>query len=92
MQTIQFKVDDNYLNIVLTLLHNLKIDIIKDLSIFKDKKQNSKNDILTKFINIDNRSKSIDKSKDFLALGGSDCWIGDIKEMREDRVDYGSSR
>ena len=26
MQTIQFKVDDNYLNIVLTLLENLKID------------------------------------------------------------------
>jgi len=29
MQTIQFRVDENYLNIVLTLLNNLKINIQK---------------------------------------------------------------
>lgn len=32
MQTIQFKVDDNYLNIVLTLLNNLKIDIVQNIT------------------------------------------------------------
>ncbi len=36
MQTIQFKVDDNYLNIVLTLLNNLKTDIVKELRVIKD--------------------------------------------------------
>ena len=38
MQTIQFKVDDNYLNIILTLLDNLKLDIVKELKIIKDNK------------------------------------------------------
>lgn len=38
MQTIQFKVDDNYLNIILTLLDNLKIDIVKELKVIKDNK------------------------------------------------------
>ena len=36
MQTIQFKVDDNYLNIVLTLLDNLKKDMVKELMVIKD--------------------------------------------------------
>ncbi len=36
MQTIQFKVSDNYLNIVLTLLNNLKMDIVKELKVIKD--------------------------------------------------------
>ncbi|MFK5977195.1 MAG: hypothetical protein QM493_11905 [Sulfurovum sp.] len=44
MQTIQFKVDDNYLNIVLTLLNNLKINIVKELTIIDDKKSISKTD------------------------------------------------
>jgi len=39
MQTIQFKVSDNYLDIVLTLLNNLKIDIIKELRIIKNGKE-----------------------------------------------------
>ena len=38
MQTIQFKVDDNYLNIVLTLLNNLKKDMVKELMVIKDNK------------------------------------------------------
>jgi len=38
MQTIQFKVDDNYLNVILTLLDNLKLDIVKELKIIKDNK------------------------------------------------------
>ena len=38
MKTIQFKVDDNYLNIVLTLLNNLKMDIVKELMVIKDNK------------------------------------------------------
>lgn len=38
MQTIQFKVDDNYLNVILTLLDNLKIDMVKELKIIKDNK------------------------------------------------------
>jgi len=38
MQTIQFKVDDNYLNIILTLLDNLKKDMVKELMVIKDNK------------------------------------------------------
>ena len=38
MQTIQFKVNDNYLNIVLTLLDNLKKDMVKELMVIKDTK------------------------------------------------------
>ena len=36
MQIVQFKVNDNYLDIVLTLLKNLKIDIIKELKVIKN--------------------------------------------------------
>jgi len=39
MQTIQFKIDDNYLNIILTLLDNLKLGIVKELKIIKDSKE-----------------------------------------------------
>jgi len=42
MQTIQFKVSDNYLNIVLTLLNNLKMDIVKELKIIKDNSEITK--------------------------------------------------
>lgn len=42
MQTIQFKVSDNYLNIVLTLFNNLKIDIVKELKVFKDDQETPK--------------------------------------------------
>ena len=38
MQTVQFKVNDNYLNIVLTLLDNLKKDMVKELMVIKDNK------------------------------------------------------
>jgi len=38
MQTIQFKVDDNYLNIILTILDNLKKDMVKELMVIKDNK------------------------------------------------------
>jgi len=38
MQIVQFKVEDNYLNIVLTLLNNLKVDIVKELKVIKDNK------------------------------------------------------
>ena len=95
MQTVQFRVDDNYINIVLTLLNNLKIDIIKDLSIFKDKKRDltfDKDDILTKFLAVDNSINSSDKVKNFLELGGSNCWSANLEEMRGDRINYDSSR
>jgi len=36
MQTIQFRVNDNYLEIILTLLKSLKQGIIEDLSIVKN--------------------------------------------------------
>ena len=42
MQTIQFKVSDNYLNIVLTLLNNLKMDIVKELKVIKDNSEKPK--------------------------------------------------
>ena len=38
MQTIQFKVDDNYLNSILTLLDSLKLDMVKELKVIKDNK------------------------------------------------------
>ena len=38
MQTIQFKVDDNYLNIILTLLNSLKKDMVRELKIIKNSK------------------------------------------------------
>jgi len=43
MKTIQFKVDDSYLNIVLTLLDNLKKDMVKELMIIKDSKMTNHN-------------------------------------------------
>jgi len=36
LQIIQFKVDDNYANIVLTLLDNLKKDIVQELKVTKE--------------------------------------------------------
>ena len=41
MQTIQFKVNDNYLNIILTLLNNLKRDMVKELKVIKDNQPTS---------------------------------------------------
>jgi len=38
MKTIQFKVDDNYFNTVLTLLNSLKKDMVKELIVVKDSK------------------------------------------------------
>jgi len=88
MQTIQLKVDNDYINIVLTILNNLKNDIIKDISIFKEDKNI---DSLSKFMAIDH-SINNDKVKDFLKLGGSGCWSGNLEDMRSDRIDYGSNR
>ena len=59
MQTIQFKVNDNYLNIVLTLLNNLKMDIVKELKVIKD------NSDTTKFSKVDEQLK-LDKVKGIL--------------------------
>ena len=84
MQTIQFKIDDNYLDIVLTLLNNLKVNI-KDLLIVKETK---KDEILSKFTEIENSTKQTKKTYDFLKLGGSNCWDGDLKKMRENRINY----
>jgi hypothetical protein len=36
MQTIQFRVNDNYLQIILSLLQNLKQGIIEDLSVVRN--------------------------------------------------------
>ena len=43
MQTIQFKVENNYISIVLDLLNSLKVNVIKDISIINSvsHKQNS---------------------------------------------------
>jgi len=42
MQTIQLKVDDNYLNIVLALLDNLKKDMVQEIVVIKDGKNMDK--------------------------------------------------
>ncbi len=39
MQIIQFKINDEYKQVILTLLKSLKEGIIKDLKIMEDKKQ-----------------------------------------------------
>jgi len=35
MQEVQFSVSDDYLNVVLTLLNNLKKGMVKDVSVIK---------------------------------------------------------
>ena len=100
MQTVQFKVDNDYINIVLTILNNLKNDIVKDISIFREDSVNRNNqnssfdrdDVLSKFMAIDNGSKYDYKAQEFLKLGGSGCWHGNLEEMRSDRIDYGTDR
>jgi len=42
MQTIQLKVDDNYINIVLILLDNLKKDMIHEIVVIKNSKNTNK--------------------------------------------------
>jgi hypothetical protein len=41
MQTIQFRVNDNYLQIILSLLQNLKQGIIEDLSVVRNSPKDS---------------------------------------------------
>jgi len=38
VQTIQFKVEDNYIQTILTLLNSLKQDMIKELKVIKNSK------------------------------------------------------
>jgi len=48
MQTIQFKVDNSYVDIVLNLLktlNNLKLNVVKDLLVIDNSKKNDKWDI-----------------------------------------------
>ena len=48
MRTIQFKVDNSYVDIVLTLLNtlnNLKLDIIKDLLVIDNIKSKQESDL-----------------------------------------------
>ncbi len=48
MRTIQFKVDNNYVDIVLSLLNtlnNLKLNIIKDLLVIDNTKSKKKSDL-----------------------------------------------
>ncbi len=59
MQTIQFKVDDNYLNVVLTLLDNLKMGMVKELMVIKD------NNAITKVSKTDEQIK-LDRVKGIL--------------------------
>ena len=101
MQTIQFKVDSSYLNIILTLLNNLKKDIVKELSIFDDVesfdkkhqiKRFDREDTLSKFMEIDKSIRCNEKAQAFLELGGSGCWVGSLDEIRGDRIDYGIGR
>jgi len=98
MQTVQFKIDNDYINIVLTILNNLKNDIVKDISIFREDSVNTNNqnssfdrdDELSKFMAIDNGTKYDYKAQEFLKLGGSGCWSGSLEEMRSNRIDCGT--
>jgi len=38
VQTIQFKVEDNYIQTILTLLNSLKQDMVKELKVIKNSK------------------------------------------------------
>ena len=44
MKTIQFKVNDNYIQLVLSILQSLKNGIIEDLSIVKNATKSSTNE------------------------------------------------
>ena len=53
MQTIQFKVSDNYLQIILSLLQSFKKGMIEDLLIIKDEyKKDKKKKNLSKLLKI----------------------------------------
>ena len=43
MQTIEFKVDDNYLGVIMTLLGNLKKNIVKDLKVTQSNSSEEEN-------------------------------------------------
>lgn len=48
MQTVQFKVDNNYIEMVLNLLNSLnslKVNVIKDLLIINNQKTNKEDDL-----------------------------------------------
>ncbi len=32
------------------------------------------------------------ETEEFLSLGGSNCWVGDLDEMRGDRLEYDTPR
>lgn len=54
MKTIQFKVDNNYIDIVLNLLNSLnslKLNVIKDLSVVNSVSHKEKNEELNAFSN-----------------------------------------
>lgn len=38
------------------------------------------------------QNKQPNEVVDFLELGGSSCWDGNLEVMREDRIDYGTDR
>jgi len=42
MKTIQLKVDDNYIDLVLSMLQNLKKDVIKEINILSTKQNATK--------------------------------------------------
>lgn len=68
MQEVQFSVSDDYLNVVLTLLNNLKKGMVKDVSVIKDDKKSELKNLDRLFEQFDNKIKvtkenAIDASK-----------------------------
>jgi len=68
MQKVQFSVSDDYLNVVLTLLNNLKKGMVKDVSVIKDDKKSELKNLDRLFEQFDNKIKvtkenAIDASK-----------------------------
>jgi hypothetical protein len=57
MQTVQFSVSDDYLKVILTLLNNLKKDMIKDVFVIKNNKKSELENLDRLFENSNNKIK-----------------------------------
>ena len=91
---IQLSINDKKVELFLEFLKLFRKDnIIEDYELINDSQNIHLNKYKTgKVVEIENSKEYSDITKDFLQLGGSNCWRGDIEEMRGDRIKYDFSR
>ena len=75
MQVIQFKVNENYIQLILSILQNLKKGIIEDLSIIKDSSNKSVKENIQNDINIFEKTAGIISSQNIDPIK----WQNDIR-------------